>query len=1110
MIRDNFWRIVITYITSFCMVAGGLHWAFFFTILGSVTAFDVYAVDEIKQRLETTHQLDEAKNVDGTDLYNKILDRNDQLSSNPHLEQELLNKDYGVGRTLDFGQYPDVDFAEEYKAYLDDGLGVKEQGKAPAMTDGNIDVQYYEKSSVKLERDEDGNIVTTLIPVDERGELKTSIDAKEAFSSQVDRDDAEFNAPSNYGDEDAYLDDMKKQYLNASDAKTMESEAYRSIIKANNDNPAPRVKSDAYFLKPGNDSLTDARDGQGIWAQTCRDETITETEKVQVPVWEPKVCQKPNHQNLGFCEITRVLEESPDNPNEYIEKYTQNPAGCADKLGWEPSCPLDNLIANNNAFINPIDVYVSNEQPFFGNKLRGSPMVMSAFDLSMSAAMAASSGTINGLDYYIRVGNYFSGERVDPDQLLKFTHVRGDVTFSNGMLETIMNIEHVIDNQYLVSYKYDTPIGVCDTQNIDFLSSSYPNPRRPKYINSANDPYLLEQCFVNIDGGTKDFSCTYKSAACSANPKPPYECPVYVPEAEVDDFCTFDEWEVIDQGTYNYSQNIIKNMPKMFAGDPNPEAVYGGDENGEGGYHVATWKINAKGYSCDPLKSGEYCVMLLNKETEEFEEHCYNYEEFKQLEGSCAVYENNEKCEQTDRSCAEGWFNSQTNTCYMYTDEYRCDVSTPYEKTTTKTKNVCAGMLPCVGDDCDYGGEESSDDFENAVLMASISQTVADDSNCVNTDPNTCEIFPGEPKYCSWEVSGLGNNCCDAPSGINYIELAMMGYKMMQTETFKSVSSTLSGGFTDKVGGMYSDFSAMLVDGWNTGSKVVVDFASSVMGDPEFMSGVAETVSTGGASVTEAINGVMHTIQQQIYSTLNNLLPEALADMLFQEVTAESAERLGAQIGDTVLSDGMSQMLSVISFIGWVYTIYNVVKILANLLTQCDEEEQDMGVKIAQKQCFKVGKSYCAEDILGICYLKRQDWCCYSSMLARIIGDQGSKQLGKDMNSCPGFTIDEFSRVDFDRLDLSEWLATMYEADIISTTGYDIERLTGTGRTMGNNTCDSGDADCEEMTRINAEDRAVDMFSGDMSDTANQLKDNFDPEQIDCSIYPRPLICEMN
>lgn len=130
-------------------------------------------------------------------------------------------------------------------------------------------------------------------------------------------------------------------------------------------------------------------------------------------------------------------------------------------------------------------------------------------------------------------------------------------------------------------------------------------------------------------------------------------------------------------------------------------------------------------------------------------------------------------------------------------------------------------------------------------------------------------------------------------------------------------------------------------------------------------------------------------------------------------------------------------------------------------------------------------------------------------MLSRIIADQGSKQLGKDMASCPGFTIEEFGRIDFDRLDLSEWLSTMYQADILSTSGYDIERLTGDGRMYGNLSCDGGAPDCIEMNRKNSDERALEQFGGDADGAANQLKDTFDPNQIDCSVYPRPMICEL-
>lgn len=48
------------------------------------------------------------------------------------------------------------------------------------------------------------------------------------------------------------------------------------------------------------------------------------------------------------------------------------------------------------------------------------------------------------------------------------------------------------------------------------------------------------------------------------------------------------------------------------------------------------------------------------------------------------------------------------------------------------------------------------------------------------------------------------------------------------------------------------------------------------------------------------------------------------------------------------------------------------------------------------------------------------------------------------------------------------------------------------------------------MNRKNADERALEQFGGDADGAANQLKDTFDPIQIDCSVYPRPLICELN
>lgn len=1122
MIEKHIFKTFCVYLTSVCMLGSGLHWAFFFTLVGQMAAFDVYAVDDLKKELDSKYQLNTPKNVDGNNLFNKIMTNKDKGSpSSGNVENEVLSRPAGVGTSLDFSGYQDIDFHDEFKRYMGEGIP---QGapKAPSMTNGDIDVEYYEKAGVKFNRDDNGKLVTETIVASERGAKSTSIKASEAFTNQQSRPDEEFNAPGNYGNESDYIDDLKVQYGKTSDGKTMSSEAYRAIMKGAEVNPAPRIKSNTYFLENTNKAINDAQLGKGIWSQSCVDQTTTETEQKQMPIWEPAICVQPNHQNLDHCEVTRTLELNPgyieNITPQYIEKFVQKPEGCADKIGWKPICPDEEC--------KQVAKRITTE----------SPLLLAQ---SRNRIKADLLDTFRYLDNPIQ---NTSGNKTKVQATVKIEHWGGD---STGLprFKPVVGYLHVIDGQEWrvlscerTTYEYSTCLVEmleqipCDAEpGVEFIyQTEYISPKDSidsiryagqygiTYVILKDDlQYELSNCrsLGSIPHGSvweckasprKSESC--KSDICPIIPA----CMEYIPSVEINPFCTFDKWEVIEQSTQNYTQQVISKLSRMFEGDPNPEHIYDAKSDGTGGYRVGTWKINAKGYSCDPLKGNKYCAAVFNSETNEFEEKCYKYNELKETKGSCEKFKQNPRCEKTGSSCAEGWLDDSTGICYMYSDDYRCDVSNPVVITKTTTTNVCASMLPCMGNDCAYGQEEKSDDFEKAVLMASIAQSVEDDAACATTDPSTCEIFPGKSEYCSWEVSGMGNNCCEAPSGINYLEMAAMGYKMMQTETFKNVSSTLSGGVTDQIGGLYTDFTSMLVDGWNSGATAVVDFASSMMGDPEFMQGAVDAITVGGETTADGIvSSLMHQMQQQLYNFLNDLLPDALADMLFEEATAEMVDQGVAQAGDVVLSEAANTFLSILSFVGLIYTIYNVVKILANLLTQCDKNEQDMGVKLAQKQCFAVGGKYCAEKVLGVCYLRRQDWCCYSSMLSRIIADQGSKQLGKDMASCPGFTIEEFGRIDFDRLDLSEWLSTMYQADILSTSGYDIERLTGDGRMYGNLSCDDGDPNCIEMNRKNADERALEQFGGDADGAANQLRDTFDPSQIDCSVYPRPMICEL-
>ena len=70
---------------------------------------------------------------------------------------------------------------------------------------------------------------------------------------------------------------------------------------------------------------------------------------------------------------------------------------------------------------------------------------------------------------------------------------------------------------------------------------------------------------------------------------------------------------------------------------------------------------------------------------------------------------------------------------------------------------------------------------------------------------------------------------------------------------------------------------------------------------------------------------------------------------------------------------------------------------------------------------------YCAKRILGICRRRDRAWCVFTSELGRILHEQARPQLGMGWEDCDGFTVAEIQRIDFDRVDLSEFTDTLLD-----------------------------------------------------------------------------------
>ena len=96
---------------------------------------------------------------------------------------------------------------------------------------------------------------------------------------------------------------------------------------------------------------------------------------------------------------------------------------------------------------------------------------------------------------------------------------------------------------------------------------------------------------------------------------------------------------------------------------------------------------------------------------------------------------------------------------------------------------------------------------------------------------------------------------------------------------------------------------------------------------------------------------------------------------------------------------------------------------------ECEENEFELAAKREMKTCHKIG-SYRESELLGLGSMKYSRYCCFSSPLPRILQVQIRKQLNLGWGSakhpdCEGITPDTLQAVNWDQIDLSEWLALL-------------------------------------------------------------------------------------
>lgn len=99
-------------------------------------------------------------------------------------------------------------------------------------------------------------------------------------------------------------------------------------------------------------------------------------------------------------------------------------------------------------------------------------------------------------------------------------------------------------------------------------------------------------------------------------------------------------------------------------------------------------------------------------------------------------------------------------------------------------------------------------------------------------------------------------------------------------------------------------------------------------------------------------------------------------------------------------------------------------------LASCNADEQKLQLQRKQNKCHLIG-TYCTDRVLGVCTRKKTTYCCYNSKLSKLVNIQGKQQLKLSFGSaehpdCEGLTLDQLTRIDFSKLDLSELFTEIF------------------------------------------------------------------------------------
>ena len=447
---------------------------------------------------------------------------------------------------------------------------------------------------------------------------------------------------------------------------------------------------------------------------------------------------------------------------------------------------------------------------------------------------------------------------------------------------------------------------------------------------------------------------------------------------------------------------------------------------------------------------------------------------------ACSSYLNNPKCTyKSDKTRCEEWHEDENGnpTCLYESHFFECDVETNgygIPDYADEVETVCGGPVNCMNGECSNIKKESNQAFAEAAVFSQLADQMRKAKNCATeSDPQSCQLFSGEIAKCNQPLMWGASDCCDPDAmgmggmdvfavlkALEYMELATENEAFVgwMSETWTGIQGYVqntelgqwAGNATksvvDPITSAADSLSNQITSGFESFMETLgfdpVSAGEATAAAAQSAGSANAAAATTAAATQEAAtslfgDGLMQFIAQGVYDFISSFAPELASEIFATTAAAEGTGQVVTGFANESVNETVAFVAEWLSTIMLYYTIY---KLIVGFVYGCKERDYATAQKIKLLSNHYVG-TYCAEKLaFGACVRKVQTHCVYGSPFARIMAEQIKLQLAeadgipieeywidpaqakKKLPNCSGFTLAELENVNWDRVDLTEFL----------------------------------------------------------------------------------------